>query len=130
MQIDSSASRTGSESVSAVEWAITVRIPISRHARRIRSAISPRLAMRIWWNIRLGAADRLQQEKRLSDLHRLAVLRHDLDDAASGLRLDLVHQLHRLHDAEHLPLLDHVPFRDERGRLGLRCAVEGADHRR
>src|SRR5215475_13268561 len=50
MQIDSSARRTGSDSVSAVEWAITVRIPISRQVRMTRRAISPRLAMRILWN--------------------------------------------------------------------------------
>src|SRR5882724_6544009 len=50
MQIDSSARRTGSDFASAVEWAMTVRIPISRQVRMIRSAISPRLAMRILWN--------------------------------------------------------------------------------
>src|SRR5262249_61467877 len=50
MQIDSSARRTGSECASAVEWAITVRIPISRQVRMTRRAISPRLAMRILWN--------------------------------------------------------------------------------
>src|SRR6266568_581536 len=47
MQIDSSASRTGSEPASAWEWATTVRIPISRQVRSTRRAISPRLAMRI-----------------------------------------------------------------------------------
>src|SRR5438552_19109821 len=50
MQIVSSASRTGSDCASAVECARTVRIPISRQVRMIRSAISPRLAMRILWN--------------------------------------------------------------------------------
>src|SRR5215470_17508229 len=50
MQIDSSASRTGSDCASAVECAITVRMPISRQVRMTRSAISPRLAMRILWN--------------------------------------------------------------------------------
>src|SRR5713101_5804804 len=136
MQTDSSASRTGREAASAVEWAMTVRIPISRQARMMRSAISPRLAMRILWNIspgsaqRLGrSAQRLHQEQRLSELDRLAVLHHHLDDASRDLGLDLVHQLHRLDDAEHLPLLDHVPLGDERGSVGLRRAVEGADHR-
>src|SRR6266436_3002681 len=51
MQIDSSAMRTGREPASACEWATTVRMPISRQVRRTRSAISPRLAMRILWNI-------------------------------------------------------------------------------
>ena len=48
MQMLSSASRTGSDPASAVEWATTDRMPISRHVRRIRSAISPRLAIRIF----------------------------------------------------------------------------------
>src|ERR1700730_117538 len=129
MQTDSSASRNGREAASAVEWAMTVRIPISRQARMMRSAISPRLAMRILWNISPGSAQGLHQEQRLPELDRLAVLHHHLDDASSDLGLDLVHQLHRLDDAEHLPLLDHVALGDERGRVGLRRAVEGADHR-
>src|SRR5574337_1860928 len=49
--MDSSARRTGSELASTLEWAITVRIPSSRQVRRIRSAISPRFAMRIFWNM-------------------------------------------------------------------------------
>src|SRR5947208_15351797 len=57
MQIVSWARRTGSDCASAVEWAITVRIPISRQVRMIRSAISPRLAMRILWNIPLLALE-------------------------------------------------------------------------
>src|SRR5437763_15211072 len=46
MQIASSARRTCIASVSAVEWTATVRMPISWQARWMRSAISPRLAMR------------------------------------------------------------------------------------
>ena len=46
------------------------------------------------------------------------------------LRLDLVHQLHRLEDAERLPGRDRVALLDERRRARLRRAVEGADHRR
>src|SRR6266481_1143143 len=137
MQTDSSASRTGREEASAVEWAMTVRIPISRQARMMRSAISARLAMRILWNISPRSAPRLQrsaerlyQEERLPERDRLAVLHHHRDEASRDLGLDLVHQLHRLDDAEHLPLLDHVPLGDEWGSVGLRRAVEGADHRR
>src|SRR5947207_3724003 len=45
--MDWSAIRTGSESASAWECAMTVRTPSSRQVRMIRSAISPRLAIRI-----------------------------------------------------------------------------------
>jgi hypothetical protein len=47
MQIDSSASVTARERASAVEYATTVRMPMSRHVLKIRRAISPRLAIRI-----------------------------------------------------------------------------------
>src|SRR3984893_14094921 len=130
MQTDSSAMRTGREDASALEWAITVRIPISRQARMMRSAISPRLAMRILWNISPGSAKRLHQEERLPELDRLAVPHHHLGDAARHLGLDLVHQLHRLDDAEHLAFLHHVTLGDEWRSVGFWRAVEGADHRR
>jgi hypothetical protein len=51
MHTDSSASFTYFASVSASECTTTVRMPISRHARWMRSAISPRLAIRIFSNI-------------------------------------------------------------------------------
>src|ERR1019366_2781064 len=51
MQTLSSASRTCMASASAVECTATVAIPSSLHARRMRRAISPRLAMRILSNI-------------------------------------------------------------------------------
>src|ERR1700739_2817760 len=51
MQTDSSASFTYLASLSASEWTTTVRMPISRQARWMRRAISPRLAMRIFSNM-------------------------------------------------------------------------------
>src|SRR5947209_3884521 len=45
MQMDRSAMRTGSESRSASEYATTAGMSRSRHARKMRTAISPRLAM-------------------------------------------------------------------------------------
>src|SRR3954467_10762890 len=47
MQIASSASCTGRHSRSASEYATTASMPSVRHARRTRSAISPRFAMRM-----------------------------------------------------------------------------------
>src|SRR5215208_1802004 len=51
MQIASSASCAGSESRSASEYATTASTPSVLQALRIRSAISPRLAMRMRRNI-------------------------------------------------------------------------------
>jgi hypothetical protein len=54
MQTLSSARRTCMASASAVEWTATVWMPISRQARRMRSAISPRLAIRTFSNMGRG----------------------------------------------------------------------------
>src|SRR5690606_34202540 len=97
MQTDSSASRTYFASVSASECTTTVRMPISRHARCTRSAISPRLAIRIFSNMSEGLFD---DEQRLAVFDRLAVLDQDLGDGSGELRLDLVHQFHRFDDAQ------------------------------
>ena len=51
MQTDSSASFTCMASRSAVECTATVWMPSSLAARRMRSAISPRFAMRILSNM-------------------------------------------------------------------------------
>src|SRR5262245_37040461 len=51
MQTLSSASRTCMASASAVECTATVGMPSSLHARNTRSAISPRLAIRIFSNM-------------------------------------------------------------------------------
>src|SRR5215470_17619775 len=132
MQIDSSASRTGSEPASAWEWATTVRMPISRQVRRTRKAISPRLAMRILWNMSLRPplAARLHEEEVLAELHGLGVLHEDLHHAAGHLGLDLVHELHRLDDAEGLAFLHDVAFAHEGRSVWAGRSVEGADHGR
>jgi hypothetical protein len=51
MRIDRSASRTCRASSSASEWTAIGEMPSSRHAQMIRSAISPRLAIRIFLNM-------------------------------------------------------------------------------
>src|SRR5258707_4713779 len=62
MQPLSSASRTCMASASAVECTATVAMPSSLQARRIRSAISPRLAIRILSNIVTASSVTLRSE--------------------------------------------------------------------
>src|SRR5688572_30678796 len=97
MQTASSANFTCSASLSAVECTATVCRPISRQARITRSAISPRLAIRTFLNMAGLGRD---LEERLTVLDRCTVLDEDSDHGAGNVGLDLVHQLHRLDDAE------------------------------
>src|SRR5258706_1473803 len=118
MQTDSSASFTYFASVSASECTTTVRIPISRQARWMRSAISPRFAIRIFSNMEGPAAGLSENEQRLTVLDRLSVLDQDRLDRTRSVGVDLVHQLHRLDDADDLSLLHRLANFDE--RLGVR----------
>src|SRR5574341_1499640 len=102
MQTLSSASRTCMASASAVECTATVAMPSSLQARSTRSAISPRLAIRILSNIapRLTLLDHRQ---RLSIFDRLTVLDKNGDDSAGARGGDLVHGLHGFDDEQRLP---------------------------
>src|ERR1035437_9549410 len=134
MQTSSSANRTCSECSSASEYTATVLMPSSRHAKMTRSATSPRFAIRIFLNMASGGARspllRLDGEQALAVLHRLPGLDVDVHDLAVVLRVDLVHQLHRLDDAEHLSLLHRRADVDKRRRAGFWRAIKGADDRR
>src|SRR5262252_2081667 len=97
MQTLSSAKRTCIASSSAVECTATVAMPSSLQARSTRSAISPRLAMRILSNILAGSGlASFDDHERLAVFHRLAVVDEDLDHGSWPRRRDLVHRLHRL----------------------------------
>src|SRR5690242_7970047 len=103
----------------------------------MRSAISPRFAIRIFLNISgvprgrpLRGCASFDHEERLAELDRLAVLAQDLADRPGGVRLDLVHDLHRFDDADRLADLDDAADLDEGRGTGARRAVERADHRR
>src|ERR1700690_2875938 len=118
MQTLSSARRTCMASASAVECTATVAMPSSLQARSTRSAISPRLAIRILSNIQTPRS--LDDHQRLAVFHRAAVLDQDLDHRAGARRRDLVHGLHRLDDEERVARLHHAADVDElpRTRLG------------
>src|SRR5262249_22213521 len=98
----SSAKRTTAASASAVEDTATDLTPSSLQARATRRAISPRLAIRIFWNtmtsIRPAGAGSLratawlsrgvaglQVHEHLLKLHPLAIFHSDLDDAPGAL---------------------------------------------
>src|SRR4051794_3022703 len=122
MQTLSSDRRTCMASASAVECTATVAMPSSLQARRMRRAISPRLAMRILSNMvprgRIGnsewrtgrsnyryslfATPSLNDDERLAELDRLAVLDQDLGHRAGARGGDLVHGLHRFDDEQGL----------------------------
>src|SRR5690606_22501066 len=105
----------------------TVSMPISLQARMIRSAISPRFAIRIRLYIGLageeertactgrraaasphrlphqnGSAARVDLEQRLAVIHGLFVLDQHRDHASANLGRDLVEDLHRFDDANRL----------------------------
>src|SRR5947207_8860734 len=73
---------------------------------------------------------RIHPEKGLSELDGLRALRRHLPNDAGDLGLDLVHDLHRFDDADHLPDVDpashlHVwlgaRLRSEERRVGKEC---------
>ena len=59
----------------------------------------------------------------------IPVLYQDLLHDAVKLRLDLVHQLHRLHNSEYLAFFHNVPYLDKRIRIRRRRRVEGSHQR-
>src|SRR6188768_37354 len=114
MQTLSSASRTCIASASAVECTATVGIPSSWQARSTRSAISPRLAMRILSNIARGVPGLLDDHQRLAELDGLAVLDEDFRDRSGAGRGNLVHGLHGFDDQQRLAGDDLASDVDER----------------
>src|SRR5690606_5731164 len=97
----SSASRTCIRSASTLEWTATVRIPSSLQARRMRRAISPRLAIRTFSS---RGMSRLSDngDHGLVELNGFAVFHQDGANGAGLVGLDLVHHLHGLDDAQHI----------------------------
>src|SRR3990172_4127712 len=97
MHTDSSASLTYLASRSATECRHTVLIPRARHARWIRRAISPRLAMTTFSIMLVGVRGLFNHKQRFAIFHRLAVFLEDGLDGAGLVGLDLVHHLYFLY---------------------------------
>ncbi len=70
------------------------------------------------------------KKQRLAVLDRLRVFDQHFANHAVNVGADLVHQLHRLDDANCLPDGDLLAFFDEWFGTGGRRAVKRADHRR
>jgi hypothetical protein len=66
----------------------------------------------------------------LPEFNRRGVLDMDRTDDSVDVRFHLVHELHRLENAECLARANRLSFLDERRRARLRRAVERPDHRR
>src|SRR4029077_21020412 len=131
MQTLSSARRTCMASASAVECTATVAMPTSLQARSTRNAISPRLAIKPLSNIaarRLRAL--LDNDKRLAELHRMAIADEDGRDGASLRSRNVVHGLHGFDYEDRLALGHAGPDVDEGGCARLRCQVRRANHGR
>src|SRR5580658_5343919 len=127
MQTLSSARRTCIASSSAVEWTATVGMPSSLQARSTRSAISPRLAIRIFSNIEEPLLD---DQQRLAIFDRLAVFDENLNHRAGARRRGLIHRLHRFDDEQRFAGLHLAADLDEGTRARCRAEIDGADHRR
>src|SRR5919112_6271122 len=112
----------------------TLRIPISRQARMTRRATSPRFATSILPITVRRPSPRLtlgpDAEERLVVLHTLRVLDQHLHHLARDIREDLVHQLHRLDDAQSLSDPHVIPDLDVKFLSWRRRSVKGPDYRR
>src|SRR5471032_3411079 len=136
MQTLSSARRTCMASASAVECTATVGMPSSLQARSTRSAISPRLAIRILSNIGSirptprSLAPSFDDDQRLAEFHRLAVLEQNLDHGAGARGRNLVHGFHRFYNQQRVAGFHQSADLDERLGAGLGRGIGGADHGR
>src|SRR5262245_15495680 len=126
----SSARRTCMASASAVECTATVAMPSSLQARSMRSAISPRLAIRILSNMPRKRLTLLDDSERLGIFDGLAVIDEDGEHGAGVGGRDVVHGLHSFDDEDGLTRRNLGAGFDERRGAGLRRTIGGADHGR
>ena len=69
-------------------------------------------------------------KQSLAKLDGFSVLYVDLDNLATDLGFDFIHQLHRFNDAQNAARLDRVACLDKRLGVRIRRAVESSDNRR
>ncbi len=108
MQTVSSASSTCFRLTSVLEWAATVLMPSSLQARRMRSAISPRLAISTFFSIAdapVGYGSN-NHDQWLIEFNGLAVFHQNGTNGAGFVRFNLVHHFHGFDNAEYFASLD------------------------
>src|SRR5215207_10805588 len=120
-------------------WIIRCRIPLKLNtgaalgagaAPPCATAGPGATAARAVTGVRRDSAIRVDAEQDLAVLHGVRVLHDDLAHHAAELRLDLIHDLHRLDDAENLPFGDARPLGYVGIRARLRRGVKRSHHRR
>src|SRR6058998_2840891 len=105
----------------------------SLQARMMRTAISPRLATRIFSNM-TGDGTLVRRlkwpnlEDRLAEFDRFSVIDEDFSDHSANLCFDFVHHFHGLDDANDRVGSDLGPNLDVVGRFRRRSAIQGPDH--
>src|SRR5271168_4548296 len=116
MHTDSSAIRTCSAFLSAVEKTATVEMPNSRQARIIRIAIVPRFATSSFLNIdqRSALSNHFDDHQGLTVFYRIPVLGENSYHPPRGRRFYFIHHLHRLDYAQRLALAHRRSFLNER----------------
>src|SRR5690554_2880319 len=115
MHTVSSASDRCMRSRSALEYTATVLMPISLQARRMRRAISPRLAIRTFSSI-TGSGSLNDGEQRLVVFDRLAVLNQDAVDGTANFGFNVVHHFHGFNNAKYFAFLHGLSNFNEAGR--------------
>src|SRR6202171_2880440 len=134
MHTASSANRTCKELRSASEYTATVEMPSSLHAQMTRSAISPRLATRIFWNISVGAAYFLRlgcmPKSGWAVLAGLSVFHEEAQHFTADVGFDLVHEFHGFDNTQCLPRFHIAADFDKRLRAGTGRLVIRAHNRR
>src|SRR3981189_1307545 len=124
------ANLTAREIAAAGPHAWTVLIPSSRAARMIRTAISPRLAIRSVLIAAMAPTLILDVSDRLTRHDRFFVVHQELDDLAAELRLYCVKRLHHFDKTDRVASGDAVALGLERRGIRRGSAIESAGKRR
>src|SRR5260221_4361367 len=108
------------------------RPTLSSRSEPLRRTISAMAALKLNAAPAAGrcSAIGIHPVKDLPELHGLRVLHSDFADHTVQLRFDLVHDLHRLDDADHLARRDPAADFDVRLGPGLGRGIERPHHRR